>query len=74
MGNEEQTKGRSTVSEVLIPLEEGYYWVVLGQNPPEIALWQRRAWWLCGDDKPWRPDLVRVISRRLVFRPGLRVV
>jgi len=21
--------------------EEGFYWVVLGQNPPEIAYWER---------------------------------
>ncbi len=21
--------------------EEGFYWVILGQNPPEIAYWER---------------------------------
>ena len=26
--------------------EEGFYWVVLGQNPPEIACWERGEWWL----------------------------
>jgi hypothetical protein len=24
--------------------EEGFYWVVLGQNPPEIAYWERGEW------------------------------
>jgi hypothetical protein len=23
--------------------EEGFYWVVLGQNPPEITYWERGA-------------------------------
>jgi hypothetical protein len=23
--------------------DEGFYWVVLGQNPPEIAYWERDA-------------------------------
>jgi hypothetical protein len=23
--------------------DEGYYWVVLGQNPPEVAYWERDA-------------------------------
>ena len=31
---------------------EGFYWVVLGQNPPEIAYWERGEWWLAGDAKP----------------------
>ena len=26
--------------------EEGFYWVILGQNPPEIAYWERGEWWL----------------------------
>ena len=34
--------------------EEGFYWVVLGQNPPEIAYWERGEWWLAGDAKPAR--------------------
>ena len=38
--------------------EEGFYWVVLGQNPPEIAYWERGEWWLAGDAKPWQPDAV----------------
>ena len=29
--------------------DEGFYWVVLGQNPPEIAYWERGEWWLAGD-------------------------
>ena len=40
--------------------EEGFYWVVLGQNPPEIAYWERGEWWLAGDAKPWQPDAVSV--------------
>ena len=38
--------------------EEGFYWVVLGQNPPEIAYWERSEWWLAGDAKSWQPDAV----------------
>ena len=37
---------------------EGFYWVVLGQNPPEIAYWERGEWWLAGDAKPWQPEAV----------------
>jgi hypothetical protein len=29
--------------------EEDFYWVVLGQNQPEIAYWERGEWWLCGE-------------------------
>jgi hypothetical protein len=50
--------------------EEGY-WVVLGQNPPEIAYWERGEWWLAGDAKPWQPAAVNVLSDKLVFRPRL---
>jgi hypothetical protein len=25
---------------------DGFYWVILGQNPPEIAYWERGEWWL----------------------------
>ena len=25
------------------------YWVFLGQNPPEIAYWERGEWWPAGD-------------------------
>ena len=25
------------------PRPEGFYWVVLGQNPPEIAYWKRAS-------------------------------
>ena len=53
---------------------EGFYWVVLGQNPAEIAYWERGEWWLCGDDRPWQPDAVIVLSSRLVFRPQLAPV
>ena len=53
------------------PREEGFYWVILGQNPPEIAYWERGPWWLAGDAKPWRPEAMTVLSGRLVFRPQL---
>ena len=51
---------------------EGFYWVVLGQNPPEIAYWERREWWLAGDPTPWQPQAVTVVSDRLIFRPHSR--
>jgi hypothetical protein len=31
--------------------EEGFYWVILGRNPPEIAYWKRGA---TATDWPWR--------------------
>jgi hypothetical protein len=49
----------------------GFYWVVLGRNPPEIAYWERGEWWLAGDPKPWQPEAVTVVSDRLVFKPRL---
>jgi hypothetical protein len=54
--------------------EEGFYWVALGQNPPEIANWERGERWLAGDSKPWQPDAVEVLSEKLVFRPRPRLV
>ena len=53
---------------------EGFYWVELGQNPPEIAYWERGEWWLAGDARPWQPDAVNVLSDKLVFRPRLTPV
>ena len=53
------------------PRPEGFYWVVLGHNPPEIAYWERGEWWLAGDARPWQPEAVTVLSDRLVFRPRL---
>ena len=53
---------------------EGFYWVILGQNPPEIAYWERGEWWLAGDAKPWQPEAVTVVSERLVFKPRLAPV
>ena len=50
---------------------EGFYWVVLGRNPPEIAYWERGEWWLCGEDRSWHADAVTVASDRLVFKPRL---
>jgi hypothetical protein len=54
--------------------QEGFYWVILGQNPPEIAYWERGEWWLAGDSKPWHPEAVTVVSERLVFKPRLAPV
>ena len=54
--------------------QPGFYWVQLGQNPPEIACWQGAEWWLCGNEKPWQPDAVEVLSERLVIRPKLTVI
>ena len=48
--------------------------MVLGQNPPEIAYWERGEWWLAGDAKPWHPEAVTVVSDRLVFKPRLAPV
>jgi hypothetical protein len=48
--------------------------VILGQNPPEIAYWERGEWWLAGDSKPWHPEAVTVVSERLVFKPRLAPV
>jgi hypothetical protein len=53
--------------------QEGFYWVILGQNPPEIAYWERGEWWLAGDPKPRHPAEVTVVSDRLVFKPRLAV-
>jgi hypothetical protein len=51
--------------------EEGFYWVVLGHNPPEIASWERGEWWLTGVAKRWQPAAMSVVSGKLVFRPRL---
>ena len=53
---------------------EGFYWVVLGRNPPEIAYWERGEWWLASDPKPWQPEPATVVSDRLVFKPWLKPV
>jgi hypothetical protein len=45
--------------------------VILGQNPPEIAYWERGEWWLAGEPRPWQPEAVTVASERLVFKPRL---
>jgi hypothetical protein len=49
--------------------DEGFYWVVLGHNPAEIAYWERGGWWLAGDDKPWQPDAVKAVGSRLTPPP-----
>jgi hypothetical protein len=51
--------------------EACFYWVVLGQNPPEIAYWERGEWWLAGDARPSQPEAVTVLSQRLGFQPHL---
>jgi hypothetical protein len=51
--------------------QEGFYWVILGQNPPEIAYWERSEWWLAGEPRPWHPEAVTAVSDRLVFKPRL---
>jgi hypothetical protein len=53
---------------------EGFYWVILGQNPPEIAYWEGGEWGLAGDPKPWQPEAVAAVSDRLVFKPRLAPV
>ena len=30
--------------------------MILGQNPPEIAYWERGEWWLAGEAKPRHPE------------------
>jgi hypothetical protein len=52
---------------------EGFYWVILGHNPAEIAYWERGEWWLAGDPTRW-PEAVTVASDRLVFKPRLASV
>ena len=52
--------------------KEGFCWVVLGRNPPEIASWERGEWRLAGNPKPWHPEAVTVVSDRLVFTPRLK--
>jgi len=42
------------------PRLEGFYWVALGQNPPEIAYWERGEWWLAGDARPWQAAALSV--------------
>ncbi len=53
--------------------EEGFYWATLGQNPPEIAYWERGEWWLAGDARPWKAEAA-VVSDRLVVKPRLAPV
>ncbi len=53
---------------------EGFYWVILGQNPPEIAYWERGEWWQASDAKPWQSEAVIVVSDRVVFKPRLAPV
>ena len=48
--------------------------MVPGQNPPEIAYWERGEWWLAGDARPWQPYAVNVLSDKLVFNPRLTPV
>ena len=56
------------------PREDGFYWVRVGQNQPEIGCWQRHEWWFCGDDRSWRSGAVEVLSERLERRPAYRLM
>jgi hypothetical protein len=56
------------------PRQEGFYWVVLGQSPPEVAYWARGEWWLTGETTPKPPATVIPVSERLVFKPRLMPV
>ena len=67
----QNVSGRIATTEARL---EGLYWVILGQNPPEIAYRECGEWWLAGDSKPWHPEAVTVVSDRLVFRPRLAPV
>jgi hypothetical protein len=73
----EARSGSRTMSDRTATTEarlEGFYWVILGRNPPEIAYWERGEWWLAGDPKPWHPEAVTVVSERLVFKPRMKPV
>jgi len=59
------TADADDITDRIAPTEarlEGFYWVILGQNPLEIAYWERGEWWL---------EAVTVVSDRLVFKPRL---
>ena len=71
---EKAPEGGSMSDQIPKTRREGFYWVVLGQNPPEIAYWDRAEWWRVGDPKPWQPEAVTVASERLVFTPRLTPV
>ena len=54
---------------------EGFYWVIVGQNAPEIAYWKCGEWWFAGNARPSRAEAVTVCSDRVVphrtwRRPG----
>jgi hypothetical protein len=67
-------RGAEGVTDAVPTRAEGFYWVALGQNPPEITYWKRGEWWLAGDFRPWPPKGVTVVSERLIFRPRLTPV
>jgi hypothetical protein len=76
-GDRGEAAGLGEMNDPIAPAEarlEGFYWVILGQNPPEIAYWERGEWWLAGNAKPWQPEAVTVVSERLVFKPRLTPV
>jgi hypothetical protein len=62
------------LSDITDERDQGFCWVVLRQNPPEIAYWERGEWWLCGEGRPWQSEAVTVVSDKLVFRPRLAPV
>jgi hypothetical protein len=49
--------------------QEGFYWVILGQNPPETPTGSAGNGGLAGE-----PRAVTVVSERLVFKPRLAPV
>jgi hypothetical protein len=53
---------------------EGFYWVILGQNPPEIAYWERGEVVVGGRSEALAPEAATVASERLVFKPRLAPV
>jgi hypothetical protein len=59
------TEDRIATTEVR---QEGFYWVILGQNPPEIAYWERGEWLLAGEPvmRTRRTMLLACLSTLLV--------
>ena len=43
--------------------EEGFYWVILGKNPPEIAYRERGEWWLSGNPRDFAAGVLVPTAR-----------
>jgi hypothetical protein len=52
------------------PLGPASIGVVLGQNPPEIAYWERGR--MVAVRRLGQPEAMTVVSHRLVFSPSLK--